>query len=90
MKIALRVLIGVVILVAIVLGINQFPKGGVQEVSSNSTPAPQKIGDTFTSAEYGYSHRIRLVGKEDRRPVQSGHDCSAQIERRVEQYGDNR
>jgi hypothetical protein len=60
MKIALRVLIGVVILVAIVLAIKQFPKGGVQEVSSNSTPAPQKIGDTFTSAEHGYSHRIPL------------------------------
>jgi hypothetical protein len=60
MKIALRVLIGVVILVAIVLGIKQFPKGGVKEVSRNSTPAPQKIGDTFTSAEHGYSHRIPL------------------------------
>jgi hypothetical protein len=60
MKIVLRVLIGVVILVAIVLGIKQFPKGGVQEVSSISTPAPQKIGDNFTSAEHGYSHRIPL------------------------------
>jgi hypothetical protein len=59
MKMMLRVLIGLVILVVIVLGIKQFPKG-VREVPRNSTPAPQKIGDTFTSAEHGYSYRIPL------------------------------
>jgi hypothetical protein len=59
MKLALRMLIGVVILVAIVLGIKQFPKGA-REVPGKSTPAPQKIGETFTSVEHGYSHRIPL------------------------------
>jgi hypothetical protein len=57
MKMALRVLIGVVGLVVIVLAIKQFPKG-VPKPSGYSTPAPQKIGGTFTSAENGYSHRI--------------------------------
>jgi hypothetical protein len=59
MKLALRVLIGVVILVAIVLGIKQFSKD-VREVRGKPTPAPQKIGETFTSVEQGYSHRIPL------------------------------
>ncbi len=59
MKMTFRVLIGVGILVVIVLGIEKFTKG-VREVSGKSTPAPQKIGDTFTSAEHGYSHRIPL------------------------------
>jgi len=57
MKMTLRVLIGVVGLVVIVLGIKQFTTG-VREPSGNFTPAPQKIGETFTSAENGYSHRI--------------------------------
>lgn len=57
MKMSLRVLIGVVGLVLIVLAIKQFTKG-VREPSGNSTPPPLKIGETFTSAENGYSHRI--------------------------------
>jgi hypothetical protein len=54
MKMSLRVLIGVVGLVLIVLAIKQF----VREPSDNSTPPPLKIGETFTSAENGYSYRI--------------------------------
>ena len=46
-------------MVAIVLGIKQFSKD-VRKVSRNATPAPQKIGETFTSVEHGYSHRIPL------------------------------
>jgi len=57
MKTALRVLIGIVCLVALVFIIKQFNKG-VPEPSRYSIPAPQKIGGTFTSAENGYSHRI--------------------------------
>ena len=57
MKLALRVLIGVVILVAIFLGIKQFPRAA-REVPGKSTPPPQKIGEMFTSVENGYSHRI--------------------------------
>ncbi len=57
MKMTLRVLIGVVGLVVIVLGIKQFTTG-VREPSGNFTLTPQKIGETFTSAENGYSHRI--------------------------------
>ena len=59
MKMTFRVLIGVAILVVIVLGIEKFTKG-VRQVSGKSTLTPQKIGDTFTSAEHGYSHRIPL------------------------------
>ena len=59
MKKTLFALIGVVVLVVIVLVIKQFPKG-VPEPSIYSTPAPQKIGETFTSVENGYSHRIPL------------------------------
>jgi len=59
MKMALRVLVGLVALVVIVLAIKHFNKG-VPEPSRTSTPAPQKIGETFTSAENGYSHRIPL------------------------------
>ena len=57
MKMTLRVLIGVVGLVVIVLAIKHFTKS-VREPSANLTPAPQKIGGTFTSTENGYSHRI--------------------------------
>lgn len=57
MKTALRVLVGVVALVVIILVIKQFNKGA-SGPSGYSTPAPQKIGGTFTSAENGYSHRI--------------------------------
>lgn len=57
MKTTLRVLIGVVGLVVIVLAIKQLTKG-VREPSGNSTPPPQRIGETYTSAENGYSHRI--------------------------------
>ena len=57
MKMTLRVLIGVVGLVVIVLAIKQFTKS-VREPSGNFTPPPQKIGETFTSVENGYSHRI--------------------------------
>lgn len=57
MKKSLLALIGVVGLVVIVLVIKQSPKG-VPEPSIYSTPAPQKIGGTFTSTENGYSHRI--------------------------------
>jgi ABC-type sugar transport system substrate-binding protein len=57
MKMAVRVLVGLVALVVIVLAIKYLNKS-VPEPFSASAPAPQKIGETFTSAENGYSHRI--------------------------------
>ncbi len=57
MKMVLRVLVGFVALVVIILAIKYFNKS-VPEQFGTSTPAPQKIGGTFTSAENGYSHRI--------------------------------
>jgi hypothetical protein len=57
MKMILRVVIGIIVLVVIALGIKQFTKD-VREVPGKFTPAPLKIGEAFTSAENGYSHRI--------------------------------
>ena len=53
----MRILIGVIGLVVMVLGIKQIYKG-VHEMSGTSSPVPQKLGETFTSTESGYSHRI--------------------------------
>src|SRR5437870_1742046 len=53
----LRVVVSLVVVVVIFLVVKQFTKG-VREPAGESTPAPQEIGETFTSAENGYSHRI--------------------------------
>lgn len=57
MKSAVRVLIAVVALATVILVIKQSNKS-ISGPSGHSTPAPQRIGGTFTSAENGYSHRI--------------------------------
>ena len=53
-------MVSLVVVVVIFLVVKQFTKG-VREPAGESTPtapAPQEIGETFTSAENGYSHRI--------------------------------
>jgi len=57
MKMILRVLAGLVVIVVIFLGLKQLKKG-VRELPGEATPPPQEIGETFTSTENGYSHRI--------------------------------
>lgn len=57
MKIILRVLVGLVVIVVIFLVVKQVTKG-VRELPAEARPAPQKIGEMFTSVENGYSHRI--------------------------------
>jgi hypothetical protein len=59
MKIILRVLVGLVVIAVIFLVVKQVTKG-VRELPGEAAPAPQRIGDTFTSAEHDYSHRIPL------------------------------
>jgi len=57
MKMVLRVGLGLVGLVVIVLGVKQFATG-IREVSGKRTTQPQKLGETYTSTENGYTHRI--------------------------------
>ncbi len=57
MKMVLRIVAGLVGLVVIVLGVRQFTKG-VHEMSGKGNAPAQKMGETYTSTESGYSHRI--------------------------------
>jgi hypothetical protein len=57
MKMVLRIVVGLIGLVVIVLGVKQFTKG-VHEISGKSSPPAQKMGETYTSTENGYSHRV--------------------------------
>ena len=57
MKMFLRVLIGLIGLVVIILGVKQFTKG-VHEISGKTSASPPKMGETYTSTENNYSHRI--------------------------------
>src|SRR5207244_7072088 len=57
MKMIMRIAIGIVALVAIVLGVRQFMQG-VHEISGKPATQTQKLGETYTSTEHGYSHRI--------------------------------
>ena len=53
----LRIGLGLVGLVVIVLGIKQFATG-IRELSGKRTTQPQKLGETYTSTENGYTHRF--------------------------------
>ena len=53
----LRIVVGLIGLVVVFLGVKQFTKG-VHEMSGKSSAPPQKLGETYTSTEKGYSHRI--------------------------------
>ncbi len=53
----LRIVAGIVGLVVVFFGIKQITRG-IREMSGRSAPQPQELGDTYTSAAYGYSHRI--------------------------------
>jgi hypothetical protein len=53
----LRVLSGVVGLLVTALGIGQVVSG-FREASKGAATHPQKLGETYVSAEGGYSHRI--------------------------------
>lgn len=57
MKMVLRIVAGLVGLVVIVLGVKQFTKG-VHEMSGKGKAPAQKLGETYTSTDSGYSHRI--------------------------------
>ena len=57
MKTVLRIVVGLIGLVVIVLGVKQFTKG-VHELSGKSSAPSQKLGETYTSTENNYSHRI--------------------------------
>jgi hypothetical protein len=57
MKMPMRILTGVIGLIVLILGIKQMYKG-VHEMSGAGSAPPQKMGETFTSAENGYAHRI--------------------------------
>ena len=57
MKMVMRIVIGLIGLVVIVLGVKQFTKG-VHEISGKGSPAAQKVGETYTSTENHYSHKI--------------------------------
>jgi hypothetical protein len=53
-----RVVAGLVGLVVVVLGVRQF-LSGVRDMSGSSPATqPQKLGETYASAEGGYTHRI--------------------------------
>jgi hypothetical protein len=69
MKVILRVLIGLVGIVAIVLGVRQF-SSGIREISAKPAIQSQKMGETFVSKQNGYSHRIPL-GWESKPPPPS-------------------
>lgn len=58
MKMVLRIVGGLVGLVVIFFGVKQIMTGA-REMSGKSTATqPQKLGETYTSTEGGYTHRI--------------------------------
>ena len=61
MKVVVRIAVGIIGLVIVVLGLKQIYKG-VGEMSGKSgkksSPPSQQLGETYTSAENGYSHKI--------------------------------
>ena len=70
MKTLMRILVGIIGLVGVIYGIKQIYKG-VGEISGSRSSAPQTLGDTYTSAENGYSHRVP-AGWESKPPPQAG------------------
>ena len=69
MKILVRILAVVIGLVVVVLGLKQIYKG-VGEMTGKTSTSAQKMGETYTSSENGYSHRIP-AGWENK-PAQAG------------------
>jgi hypothetical protein len=57
MKILTRILAVIIGLVVVVLGLKQIYKG-VGEMSGKASPSSQKLGETYSSTDNGYSHRI--------------------------------
>lgn len=57
MKMVMRVVVGLIGLVVVFLGVKQFTKG-VREMSGKSSAPAQKLGETYTSTENNYSHKI--------------------------------
>ena len=70
MKTSLRILVGILGLAAIFFGIKQIIRG-TKELSGQPITQTQKLGETFTSTENGYSHRIPQ-GWEKKPPPQAG------------------
>lgn len=58
MKMLVRIAVGIIGLVVLVFGIKQMITGMGEMSGKSRTSQPQKIGETFTSTENGYSHRI--------------------------------
>jgi hypothetical protein len=70
MKTSLRIVVGILGLVAIFFGVKQIIRG-TKELSGQPVTQTQKLGETYTSTENGYSHRFPQ-GWEQKPPPQSG------------------
>jgi len=66
----LRLLVGIIGLIAIGVGIKQIIRG-TKELTGQPVTQTQKLGETYTSTENGYSHRIPQ-GWEQKPPPQAG------------------